>query len=410
MRNKKEIIVIVFTALFFSGLRVHKVFANQNFTLDCPCDGDNVTCSNGSWCPSGYKKYENGDGILSCDAGFGCHGEKSCCSAGTRCCFKESMGGCPTYSSCFIEPPTQGWFYYHDIGKTCITNGERGKCWVLKPLGLDECLPVPDECNSGACGVGSACRKNSYGGSMYFTCVPDAKCGPCSGCCGKTAEDCGSGYTHTSGRCPISGEQCFVKDPPSCTSLGGTCRFGDCHDDEEIYPYLADCPMQSYFCCVKVGEACGFEGKPCCSDSTCRWTFLVCGADNVCHSSTCGGDGEICCPPNLCDNPDLECIDVNGGTCVKIYTGPPKGPIYNGPIIDSLEKILNPAVRVLYYGGLFVGIFFIILSGYKLMTSEGDPQRTKEAQEQLTSAIIGIIFILLSTTIIRIIFSQIIGI
>jgi len=57
---------------------------------------------------------------------------------------------------------------------------------------------------------------------------------------------------------------------------------------------------------------------------------------------------------------------------------PYKGPVYNGPIIESLEEILNPVVRILYYGGLFVGIFFIILSGYKLMTSEGDPQRTKE--------------------------------
>jgi hypothetical protein len=125
---------------------------------------------------------------------------------------------------------------------------------------------------------------------------------------------------------------------------------------------------------------------------------------------TCGGNNQPCCNPPLeeCEE-GLECSPTLK-RCVENSEEPYKGPIYNGPIIESLEEILNPAVRILYYGGLFVGIFFIILSGYKLMTSEGDPQRTREAQEQLTSAIIGIIFILLSTTIIRIIMKEIIGI
>jgi hypothetical protein len=74
-----------------------------------------------------------------------------------------------------------------------------------------------------------------------------------------------------------------------------------------------------------------------------------------------------------------------------------------------LSKLLGPVAKVLYYGGLAIGIFFIILSGYNLMTSGGNPQKTQSAQEQLTAAIIGIMFILLSSTILRIVVDEIIG-
>ncbi len=46
---------------------------------------------------------------------------------------------------------------------------------------------------------------------------------------------------------------------------------------------------------------------------------------------------------------------------------------------------------------------FVVIAGYTLMTSEGNPQKTQEGQEQLTAAIIGIAFILLSSAIIRVI-------
>jgi hypothetical protein len=43
------------------------------------------------------------------------------------------------------------------------------------------------------------------------------------------------------------------------------------------------------------------------------------------------------------------------------------------------------------------------------MVSQGNPQQTQDAQEQLTAAIFGIVFILLSVTIIRLILTKIIG-
>jgi len=43
------------------------------------------------------------------------------------------------------------------------------------------------------------------------------------------------------------------------------------------------------------------------------------------------------------------------------------------------------------------------------MTSEGNPQMVQQGQEQLTAAILGIIFILLSAAILRVIISSILG-
>jgi len=182
----------------------------------------------------------------------------------------------------------------------------------------------------------------------------------------------------------------------------GACSVNNCpHDPNYMCTETCSSPWQE-----SPVYSCGAPNKKCCFNSSSK-----CPVDD--SSFQCyPGNGFKPCPdewslyPGSCDE---------GFCCYREAGGDPnpepyKGPTYNGPIIESLEEILNPAVRILYYGGLFVGIFFIILSGYKLMTSEGDPQRTREAQEQLTSAIIGIIFILLSTTIIRIIMKEVIGI
>ena len=84
-------------------------------------------------------------------------------------------------------------------------------------------------------------------------------------------------------------------------------------------------------------------------------------------------------------------------------------PNYVGPKISDLEGLLIPIAKVLYYGGLFIGVCFIVYSGYTLATSEGNPQAVQTGKEQLTSAIVGIFFILLSSAILRVIINQVIG-
>jgi hypothetical protein len=50
-----------------------------------------------------------------------------------------------------------------------------------------------------------------------------------------------------------------------------------------------------------------------------------------------------------------------------------------------------------------IALILIIIAGYKFMTSAGNPESLKGATEQLTSAIVGLLFIILSFVILQII-------
>lgn len=50
-----------------------------------------------------------------------------------------------------------------------------------------------------------------------------------------------------------------------------------------------------------------------------------------------------------------------------------------------------------------ITVVFIIIAGYRLMTSQGNPEAVKAAQEQLTSAIVGFLFIIFSLVILQVI-------
>ena len=58
-------------------------------------------------------------------------------------------------------------------------------------------------------------------------------------------------------------------------------------------------------------------------------------------------------------------------------------------------------------GGLV--ILIIIISGYRLMTSQGDPEKVKNARDQLTAAIVGLLFIIFSLVILELITRDILG-
>ena len=49
-------------------------------------------------------------------------------------------------------------------------------------------------------------------------------------------------------------------------------------------------------------------------------------------------------------------------------------------------------------------------AGYKFMTSQGDPERVKEAREILTSAVIGLLFLIFSLVILEVIGVDLLGI
>jgi hypothetical protein len=69
---------------------------------------------------------------------------------------------------------------------------------------------------------------------------------------------------------------------------------------------------------------------------------------------------------------------------------------------DPPEFVKNIFTIVLGLAG-GIALLMIIIAGYKFMTSAGNPEALKGATEQLTSAIVGLLFIILSFVILQII-------
>lgn len=74
-----------------------------------------------------------------------------------------------------------------------------------------------------------------------------------------------------------------------------------------------------------------------------------------------------------------------------------------GTISTDPEKFITRMLSVIL--GLAGGIFllFLIINGYRVMASRGDPERLKEARESITSAAVGLLFIIFSLFILELI-------
>lgn len=73
--------------------------------------------------------------------------------------------------------------------------------------------------------------------------------------------------------------------------------------------------------------------------------------------------------------------------------------------IEFIAKLFN----VVFPLAILIGFIKIILGGYKLMVSQGDPQRVADGKEDLTAGITGMLFVLLSIGILRAIIGSLIG-
>ncbi len=90
---------------------------------------------------------------------------------------------------------------------------------------------------------------------------------------------------------------------------------------------------------------------------------------------------------------------------------PPPGPCGNGKICPTafgdIQTDPTGFIKSLFSiilslaGG--IAIILIMIAGYRLMSSQGNPEKVQAAREQLTSAIVGLLFIIFSVTILQII-------
>lgn len=87
------------------------------------------------------------------------------------------------------------------------------------------------------------------------------------------------------------------------------------------------------------------------------------------------------------------------------------GGSYNPALLGSsfnVGSFLSLFYRIAMPIAVILALINIAKAAYGIMFSEGDPRRVSESKEDLTSAIMGLLFVLLSIALLRIIMGQII--
>ena len=133
------------------------------------------------------------------------------------------------------------------------------------------------------------------------------------------------------------------------------------------------------------------------------WVCVKSGVEWYCRESTVDPDS---CQATGCP-PDRVCIvDPSTGEYFCQYAVSDHISLGSGfdmgVLVENFFKIAFPLATML-------GFIFIISAGYTMMTSEGDPRKVNEGKEKLEAAITGLLFVLLTIGILRIILGTLIS-
>ncbi len=262
----------------------------------------------------------------------------------------------------------------------------------------DDC-PTP-----GVCGAGTAANPCAVG----ILCVTSANGNRCSSdltqnqnACGPHA--CNAANTGVHNQCGGSGVNCPSDQrcsPDTGFGTGWSCQV-------PVAPQLPCNPGGGN--CSAASSTCGSNG--CAINQLCKAQ----GSQFNCEDQP----SNIC---NQCNQLDVHACNPPTSVCaldssVGHYTCQTAIPISNPFTLPSLNvRALDLGTLLgLFYSmslpiGIVFGGFFIIRAGYMLKISEGNPQKVKEAQDALTAAVLGTLFVLLSAVILRVIIKTILGV
>jgi len=167
------------------------------------------------------------------------------------------------------------------------------------------------------------------------------------------------------------------------------------------------------FCCATQQECNNFQNQPTPTINCVRKQPSSC-SKIVCHV----GNGDFCCDTQVdCNNQmaatpvpwpsgnsDLWCDPNWLGVGTKLNTA-----IGCIPILSTKEAFLSFVLKWAVGIGGGIAFLLIIYAGFMIMTSAGNPERLKAGQELLTSAISGLILLIFSVVILKIIGVDILG-
>lgn len=167
---------------------------------------------------------------------------------------------------------------------------------------------------------------------------------------------------------------------------GRSCTKGDVHTG----------PNGGYVGCI-VDADCGHHNTACKDQANCLCLPAI-------VSPVPGQPNEIGAP--VCRTPSAEegrnpCVDQGGNNFICQTAIGAIGTSASGFAKSVLQLFLALAGVIL--------LFIIILNGYKFITSQGDPEKVKEARESITSAIAGLIVVALAIVILQFITFTVLG-
>jgi hypothetical protein len=190
---------------------------------------------------------------------------------------------------------------------------------------------------------------------------------------------------------------------------------------------------------------CGDLGEDCCGTIppvTCNWPYLPSDPESpyscICNNPppgvtpplACGDLHQPCCQPPVSDTIGYQCdpskdleVDYVEGVCICISIHAPEVPanlLCNGgsgintaigciPVQNTQELtkfLLSWGLGIA--GG--IALLLITYAGFLIMTSQGNPQRLQAGKELLTAALSGLLLIIFSATLLRLIGVDILGI
>lgn len=198
------------------------------------------------------------------------------------------------------------------------------------------------------------------------------------------AEQCSGGKTLT-----ISGGEDAPEDPVGCLSVDDPCL----RETPDLDLPLCD-PLRTY--CKQLDFLTGYSAVQPRGQllSACLHT----GEQYTCDSGEPSSQDESClCQPQITPSYDTSLVISTGCKGGKGYVSSAIGCI---PYLDSNALTSFFLKWSLGVGG-GIALFLIVLSAIKIMATQGDPKKLQDARDSLSSAIAGLVLIILSVYVLR---------
>lgn len=146
------------------------------------------------------------------------------------------------------------------------------------------------------------------------------------------------------------------------------------------------------------GYTCTYAGDPKGYHAYCPNSGLACVNDSTQASGiNCTNQQKLIATTTPIPPPPPPCaVPLQNGSCPAVNTA------FGTWSTDPSQFVTNLFGVLLSLSGA-IGVLIIMIAGYRLMMSQGDPERIQAAREQITAAIVGILFIIFSFVILQII-------